>query len=113
MREADSGDILLFKGKAFTSKMTRQLTSSEYDHVAMVLTFWDDDEIYILEATSEGVHIVGWSDLMRFKDQFYSKIVWRRLYCKRDDEFWEILQTFVEAVEDKKYKISIGKLLRK
>ena len=93
--------------------MTRQLTNSDYDHVGMVLTFVEDEDIYILEATSEGVHIVWWSDLARFKDQYYSKIVWRRLYWKRDDEFCEILQTFVEAVEDKKYEISIGKLLRK
>ena len=53
IKEADSGDILLFTGKTLSSKMTRKLTHSEYDHVAMVLTFTDDDDIYLLEATSD------------------------------------------------------------
>lgn len=113
IKEADSGDILLFRGKTFASKMTRKFTSSDYDHVAMVLTFQDDDEIYLLEATSDGVHVVSWSDLNRFRDQIYSKIVWRKLYANRDDDFCEILSTFVEAVEDKKYKITLGKLCRR
>lgn len=99
--EADSGDILLFKGRSFSAKMTRRLTNSEYDHVGMVLTFIDDEEVYILEATSDGVHIIRWSELMSFKESSYSKIVWRKLYWNRDNTFWEILQTFVEAVEDK------------
>ena len=99
--EADSGDILLFKGRSFSAKMTRRLTNSEYDHVGMVLTFIDDEEVYILEATSDGVHIIRWSELMSFKESSYSKIVWRKLYWNRDNTFWEILQTFVEAVENK------------
>ena len=87
IKEADSGDILLFKGKSISAKMTRKLTHSEYDHVAMVLTFSGDDNIYLLEATSDGVHVVSWNELMRFKDAIYSKIVWRRLYADRDDNF--------------------------
>lgn len=93
--------------------MTRKLTHSAYDHVAMVLTFTDDDDIYLLEATSEGVHVVSWTDMKIFKDRIYSKIVWRKLYSDRNDEFWEILETFVNAVEDRKYNISIGKLLKR
>lgn len=87
LKEADSGDILLFTGKTLSSKMTRKLTHSAYDHVAMILTFTDDDDIYILEATSDGVHVVSWSDMRRFKDRIYSKIVWRKLYSDRNDEF--------------------------
>jgi hypothetical protein len=67
--------------------MTRKLTHSAYDHVAMVLTFTDDDDIYLLEATSEGVHVVSWTDMKIFKDRIYSKIVWRKLYSDRNDEF--------------------------
>ena len=69
--------------------------------------------IYILEATSDGVHIISWTDWATFRDRVYSKVVWRKLYWNRDDAFCEILQTFVEAVEDKKYKISISKLLKR
>lgn len=87
MREADSGDILLFTGKHMGAKMTRRITNSEYDHVAMVLTFVEDDDVYLLQATSEGVHIMSWKDMRSFRDQLYSKIVWRKLYADRDDDF--------------------------
>ena len=96
-----------------SSKLTQKLTYSDFDHVAMVLTFVDDDDIYLLDATTEGVHIRSWSDIRKYKDECYSKIVWRKLYADRDDLFWEILQTFVEAVQGKKYKITISKLLKK
>jgi hypothetical protein len=86
-READSGDILLFTGKTFSSKMTRKLTNSEYDHVAMVITFEEDADIHFLEATSQGVHIVSWREMSKYFSQMYSKIVWRKLYADRDDEF--------------------------
>lgn len=75
--------------------MTRKFTNSDYDHVAMVLTFVGSDDVYLLEATSDGVHVISWSNLKKFKDQIYSKIVWRKLYAERDDDFWEILETFV------------------
>ena len=87
LQEADSGDIILFKGKSISSGITRKVTSSEYDHVAMVITFQDDDEIYLLESTIEGVHIVTWTELKTYKDLLYSRIVWRKLYCERDSEF--------------------------
>lgn len=78
---------MLFTGKLFSSKLTRKLTHSEYDHVAMVLTFEDDSNIYLLEATADGVHVIRWNDLKRFKDEIYSKIVWRRLDVERDEAF--------------------------
>lgn len=87
MREADSGDILLFRGRTVMSGITRKITNSSYDHVAMVITFLEDDEIYFLESTASGVHITTWSELKTYKDKLYSKIVWRKLYCDRDDDF--------------------------
>lgn len=113
MSEADSGDILLFTGVTFSAKMTRKLTHSQYDHVAMVLTFCEDDDIYLLEATADGVHITNWKDMKRYMDRLYSKVVWRRLYAERDENFCEILETFIDAVQDKKYNISVAKLLKR
>jgi len=110
IKEADSGDILLFTGKSVISGITRKITNSGYDHVAMVLTFLEDEEIYFLESTAEGVHVTTWSELKQYKNQLYSKIVWRKLHCERNEDFWEILGTFVNAVEDMEYKITLGKL---
>jgi len=101
----------LFSGKSFSSKITRKLTHSQYDHVAMVVTFEDDDEIYLLEATSEGVHLVSWNEIRKYRDQIFSKVVWRRLYTERNDDFCDILGTFIKAVANKKYSISLSKLL--
>lgn len=109
--EADSGDILLFKGKKLGSKITRGITNSEFDHIGMVLKFEDDEEVYMLDATLAGVNITSWRQLWSYKDKLYSKIVWRKLYIKRNDEFIERLSIFVKAVHKKKYSLKISKLL--
>lgn len=93
--------------------ITRKITHSTYDHVAMILTFADDDEVYFLESTASGVHITTWTELKKFKDKLYHKIVWRKLNCNRDNDFCEILSTFVNAVDDMGYKISFRKLLKR
>ncbi|CAI2368613.1 unnamed protein product [Moneuplotes crassus] len=113
LNEADSGDILLFTGKTVISGITRKITNSHYDHVAMVLTFLEDDEIYFLESTASGVHVTTWTELKTYVDELYSKVVWRKLYCERDDDFCEVLGTFINAVDNMGYKISISKLLRR
>ena len=46
---ADTGDLILFKGKAFDDKLQRALTGSEFDHVAIVLKYSTSD-IFIMEA---------------------------------------------------------------
>lgn len=113
MNEADSGDILLFKSKQFGAKITRGFTQSDYDHVAMVLRFEDDEEVYIIDATVSGVNITAWEEICKFKDKLYSKIVWRKLCIDRNDEFVEKLEAFVKLVHKKKYKISISKLVKR
>lgn len=96
IKEADSGDILLFKGKKMSAKFTQGVTGSEFDHVAMVLKFEDDDEVYIIDATMQGVDITSWTQLCNFKDELYSKVIWRQLEIERDDKFIEKLETFVK-----------------
>lgn len=39
IKNASTGDILLFKGKSCFSKFQRALTWGEYDHVAMLFKF--------------------------------------------------------------------------
>ena len=49
---ADTGDILLFRGSVVGAKITRTMTLGHFDHVAMVLKFdTDPNEVYFLEAT--------------------------------------------------------------
>lgn len=49
VRMADTGDLILFRGKAFESRLQRVVTGSEYDHVAIVLKYSTSD-IFLIEA---------------------------------------------------------------
>ena len=51
---ADTFDILLFKTKAFASKITQIFTSSEFDHAAMVVKMGSEpDDLFFMEATND------------------------------------------------------------
>lgn len=110
---ANSGDILLFRGKKLGARLARSVTNSNYDHVAMVLKFDMENSIYLLDATVAGVNITSWPQFLLFKDDVYSQTVWRKLQVKRDDEFIRKLQGFIKNVHKKKYKLSISKLMKK
>lgn len=56
LKICDIGDILLFRGKHFGAKITRGVTNSTFDHVAMILRFdSESDEIFFFDATGQGV----------------------------------------------------------
>ena len=69
--------------------ITRTLTKSHFDHVAMILRLdLDPDEVYYVESTmNTGVRIASWSDLREHvgKDKFVEKIVLRHIDFNRDD----------------------------
>ena len=79
--------------------MTRTLTNSHFDHVAMCLKFdTDPNEIYLLEATgNSGVAINRWFFLKHHvgKGQFYDKIVLRHVNFDRGDEMVNKLEKFL------------------
>jgi hypothetical protein len=62
---ADTGDILLFRGTHAGGKLTRTVTASHFDHVAMVLKFQNDpNEVFMVEATGNmGVSLNRWDYL--------------------------------------------------
>ena len=51
LKIADTGDLLLFRGKSIITKIQRTLTMSEYDHVALLLRY-SSGRLVILEATA-------------------------------------------------------------
>ena len=107
MKKCDSGDVLLFKTKKLSAKITRGVTQSEYDHVAMVLKFEGEEEAYIIDATLDGVNITSWTDLWTYKDSLYKKIVWRQLKIIRDDMFISVsLLPIYSLLLHNKYKIN-------
>jgi phosphoserine phosphatase len=51
----------------FGSWVTRVLTASHFDHIALVMRFGDSiNDLYILEAVGEkGVRMVSWNNLRK------------------------------------------------
>lgn len=67
---ADTFDVMLFSCNTTGGKIIRSYTGANFDHTALVLRFDTPNpkkkrEVYILEATSNGVGIKKWSDLRK------------------------------------------------
>lgn len=52
-RQIRDGDILLFRGKSWLSRVIRRLTRSPYSHAAIVA--WWNERLMVLEAVGKGV----------------------------------------------------------
>ena len=83
--------------------ITRTVTWSHYDHVAMILKFDSDpDEVYLVESTGgTGVALNKWSFLrshIGVTKKFYKKCVYRHLEFERDGEMMEKLEIFLKNV---------------
>ena len=50
------------------------------DHIGMCLRYDDEpDEVFLVDATNEGVSVKAWSDISHALGNFYSKVAYRRL----------------------------------
>jgi hypothetical protein len=91
LKSADTGDILLFRATHAGGFITRTLTGSRFDHVAMILKFADDDgqdkDLYLLEATGNlGVCLNKWSAIrgsIGKEEDFYSECTYRKVHFDR------------------------------
>jgi len=95
LRQADTGDLLLYKSSGFNQKVLRTVTNGSYDHVAIILKFEaDPNELYIIEATStDGVVLRKWSE-MRLDcgpKMLYETVVFRHIDYVRTMETCNIL----------------------
>jgi hypothetical protein len=52
-REIQDGDILLFRGKSWLSRIICRVTGSPYSHAAIVA--WWDERLMVLEAVGQGI----------------------------------------------------------
>lgn len=116
LEQADTGDILLFRGSHAGAKITRISTGSHFDHIAMVLKFESaPEEVYFVEATgNNGVSLNKWQYIKPHigKDKFYEKIVIRHVDFDRGGKMVKNLEKFLGEVVGLKYGISSSKLLR-
>ena len=70
INRVSNGDLLLFQSNNIGAKMQRVVSNSEYDHVAILLRY-DNDEIYLFESTGfKGVSMCSWSQFLKKKWHF-------------------------------------------
>ena len=96
------------------TKITRAVSKSYFDHVAMVLKFeTDPDEVYLVEATGNlGVSLNKWSFLREHvgEGNFYKKMILRHVEFDRGDSMVDALEKFLGEAVGKKY--GLGGLLK-
>jgi hypothetical protein len=62
--------------------ITRAITFSEFDHVAIIIRIEGEDDVHYIEATGgPGVSLRKWDNLKKNvgEDKFYHKIVYRHV----------------------------------
>ena len=103
MSKADTGDILLFRSKGdgfafFGASITRAVTQSHFDHVAIILRYGDSvKDLYIMEAVgNKGVRMVSWRNVRDQVSDFgiIEKIVTRKLQFQMTEKRLNDLDAF-------------------
>ena len=126
--ELDTGDLLLFRGNHFVSRLLECFGRSKYSHVGMILKNPKyiqpnlEDGLYVLESSSNdtpdvedqqfklGVQIHHLEDILR---EFPEGSVYvRHLECKRDEVFYERLTAVHEEVHNKPYDLNPADWIR-
>lgn len=99
LSEAETGDIVLFRGSHLGAKLTRTWTQGAVDHAAMVIRLEKYDQIFLLESVMvKGVSLISWP-LFKRTNKVYNQLFYRKLICNRDDEFYDKFDEFLQQVQ--------------
>jgi len=111
-RRAESGDLLLFRGKDTPARLQRAATGALYDHVALLLRT-SAGKLALLEATGRhGVNILSWEHFTAKRWQrCYAWLAYRKVYFGRTAEQLLSLQEYVASVLGQPYGLTVAKLL--
>lgn len=72
-----NGDVVLYKGTSFVSKLIRKFTKSEYSHSGIVS--WWNDRVMVMEAVGKGVVVTPLSRNVR---KYHGDVDWYS--CKNE-----------------------------
>ena len=120
LKYVDTGDILLFRCRGnrqgfLGPQLTRTITNSPYDHIAIFLRFGDfAKDLYILESVGDkGVRICSWLNLRQelYDSGFFEKLITRKLIYDMTQEKLTDLDMFRRNTVGKRYGLSATKLL--
>jgi len=116
-KHADTGDIILLKEKWWFSRLIEYFTSSKYSHCGIIIknpnfTAIPLEGLYLLESTgflktkdaedNENKFGVQLTPLQDVFDRG-AKVYWRKLFCERDDNFYDTLKIVHSVVHNKPY----------
>jgi hypothetical protein len=118
--KANTGDILLFRGRQIQSKIQRCYTKDKYDHVAIIHKKYHN--LFIYEATSNfGCKEKSWHEFIFFEYHlFYKKIAFRKLIinesnyenkCNIINNLNDKFDEYLDLTEGKDYKIKISSII--
>jgi hypothetical protein len=84
------------------------------DHVAIILKYSDDSVVLFEAVGQQGVILTTWKFFMeRNFQRLYTKVAFRKLHCRRDEEFFDKMEEFVRKSFGKKYGLTTKKLFEK
>ncbi|CAD8124658.1 unnamed protein product [Paramecium sonneborni] len=109
---AETGDILLFQTDNYLAKLQRAITSSQFDHVGLIIRKKEHNEIMVVDVKNNiGVDFEFWKFFLKLNTQ-YKKINYRKL-LNVDREFINSkIQEFIEKVYGQEFQLNIMKLLQ-
>ena len=102
---AETGDVVFFRGKNTMCSAIRGILNCEFDHIAVVYIL--NDYIYLFESSrSTGVSLLSWSDFIdRHWFDLYQRVGYRKLKIERNKLFYDKAYEFVTTNEGKPYKL--------
>ena len=119
--DLETGDMILFSGNYFISKIIEYFSGSKYSHVAVIIKnpdFFDDklEGLYILESgyenkpDSENDRYKFGIQLTNFKEMalnYSGNIYVRKLHCNRDQDFYNKINQIHSDVHNLPYDLNI------
>lgn len=116
LKMADTGDLLLFKANNSSAAFTRAITNGAFDHVAIILKFEGENEIYFVDATAQnGVALNKWTDITKYYGPglFYQSVVYRHVNFHRSESVLGDLEMFFRSSIGLDYGLEASKIIRK
>jgi len=113
MREASTGDLLLFASQGLRGSFIRSVTRASYDHLGLVLRY-EDGRVGVLEALGNtGVQVNDFRGFLEADWHLqYKRIALRRLHFPASDEVAGRIEAFTRAVTGRKYSWSLVAAMR-
>jgi Permuted papain-like amidase enzyme, YaeF/YiiX, C92 family/PH domain len=103
--QVQTGDIILFKGNSTICSALRGITNCEFDHIGVLYLL--NDDLYVFESIRKvGVSLLSWKEFIANQwNRLYQRVGYRKLNIERNQQFYQMADTFVRENIGKPYKL--------